>query len=130
MEKTEKIGKVTLNLEYYSGTDSYSDGDIEDRILEIVRAGGREDVLLDGTDWALLYHLSPIRENPRAIDPAETTAYITGKGFRATCCDSVEEALGKACARAEELGTFVFCAGSLYLATEALEVLGETNSCI
>lgn len=63
MEKTEKIGKVTLNLEYYSGTDSYSDGDIEDRILEIVRAGGREDVLLDGTDWALLYHLSPIREN-------------------------------------------------------------------
>ena len=74
------------------------------------------------------FFLSPIKENPRAIDPAVPAAYLTDKGYKAVCCGSVEEALEKSGARAEELGTFVFCAGSLYLATEALEVLGETNS--
>ena len=34
----EKIGGVTLNYQYYSGEDLYSDGDaIENRILEIVK---------------------------------------------------------------------------------------------
>ena len=32
-----EIGKVKLNLEYYEGQDLYSDGDIEDEILEIVK---------------------------------------------------------------------------------------------
>ena len=63
MKEIEKIGKVTLNKTFYSGTDTYSDGEIEDRLLEIVRKGGREDVLLDESEWALLYHLSPIRKN-------------------------------------------------------------------
>ena len=63
MKEIEKIGNVTLNKTFYSGTDTYSDGEIEDRLLDIVQKGGREDVLLDETDWALLYHLSPIREN-------------------------------------------------------------------
>ena len=63
MKEIEKIGNVKLNKTFYSGTDTYSDGEIEDRLLDIVQKGGREDVLLDETDWALLYHLSPIREN-------------------------------------------------------------------
>lgn len=62
MKEIEKIGKVTLNKTFYSGTDTYSDGAVEDRLLDIVQKGGREDVLLDETDWALLYHLSPIRK--------------------------------------------------------------------
>ena len=33
--KQEKIGSVTLNLTYYSGQDYYSDGDIEDEMLDI-----------------------------------------------------------------------------------------------
>ena len=31
----ETIGNVLLNLDYYDGEDAYSDGSIEDRLLEI-----------------------------------------------------------------------------------------------
>ena len=33
----ETIGNVLLNLDYYDGEDAYSDGSIEDRLLEIVK---------------------------------------------------------------------------------------------
>ena len=33
----EKIGNVILNLDYYSGKDLYSDGKVEDELLEIVK---------------------------------------------------------------------------------------------
>ncbi len=60
----EDTGKVKMNYTFYSGTDTYSDGAIEDRILEIARSGRDvEEELTGGNDWAVLYHLSPIREN-------------------------------------------------------------------
>lgn len=63
-QNVESIGKVTLNYQYYKGTDQYSDGDIEDTLLDIVRQNDSyEDVLARENEWALLYHLSPIREN-------------------------------------------------------------------
>ena len=34
---TEQIGNVTVNYEYYEGQDFYSDGDVEDEILDIVK---------------------------------------------------------------------------------------------
>ena len=53
---------ANLNLSYYSGRDQYSDGDIEDTILRLVRAGKNPG---DDGDRAfpVLYHLSPVREN-------------------------------------------------------------------
>ena len=33
----EYIGKVKLNYDFYSGDDSYSDGSIEDTLLDIVK---------------------------------------------------------------------------------------------
>ena len=61
----EKIGNVILDLSFYKGTDTYSDGEsVEDRILDIVKSG--EDIdrrLAEGSDWAELYHLSDIRKN-------------------------------------------------------------------
>lgn len=60
----EFTGKVTMNYSFYHGTDTYSDGDIEDRLLEIARSSKNyEEELLNENNWALLYHLSPIREN-------------------------------------------------------------------
>lgn len=61
----EKIGGVTLNYRFYRGTDTYRDGDAEDRILQIVRekADDAEEALTDGSSWPMLYHLSPVREN-------------------------------------------------------------------
>ena len=37
----EKIGNVTLNYQYYPGEDLYSDGTIEDELLEIVKNASR-----------------------------------------------------------------------------------------
>ena len=39
----EKIGDVILNYKYYSGKDLYSDGNIEDEILGIVKDASRVD---------------------------------------------------------------------------------------
>ena len=59
-----RIGKVKLNCDFYSGTDTYSDGDIENRLLDIVKSGkDLEEVLIEDTDWPVLYHLSDIRKN-------------------------------------------------------------------
>ncbi len=60
----EETGKVKMNYLYYHGTDEYTDGDVEDRLLEITRTKADfEEVLADESNWALLYHLSPMREN-------------------------------------------------------------------
>lgn len=60
----DEIGKVRLNYRFYKGDDQYSDGDVENALLRIVqRQGSYEEVLTQENDWALLYHLSPIREN-------------------------------------------------------------------
>lgn len=53
-----------LNLDYYNGNDLYSDGDIEDTILDIVKNNNDFTDILHNTDnWAILYHLTPVREN-------------------------------------------------------------------
>jgi SAM-dependent methyltransferase len=53
-----------LNLDFYSGTDYYSDGDIEDELLKIVKSGRDiDEVLANDNRWPILYHLSPIRQN-------------------------------------------------------------------
>ena len=62
----EYIGGVRLDYDYYSGVDLYSDGNIEDEILSIVQNYGEEDynrIIKDRKEWAILYHLSPIRKN-------------------------------------------------------------------
>jgi precorrin-6B methylase 2 len=53
-----------LNLQFYKGTDEYSDGDIEDELLAVVKENDSyEEFLKTRTEWPFLYHLSPIREN-------------------------------------------------------------------
>lgn len=62
----EIIGKVELNLDFYSGTDLYSDGEVEDEILEFVKTASEEaydNYIQESKKWAVLYHLSPIRQN-------------------------------------------------------------------
>lgn len=53
-----------LNLDYYTSKDYYSDGDIENELLDIVKSNVDIDEILSNDDrWPILYHLSPIREN-------------------------------------------------------------------
>lgn len=56
----EQIGKVILDLDKYPGEDIYSDGAVEDRLLNFVQNSGEESMY---DNWAYLYHLSPVREN-------------------------------------------------------------------
>ena len=66
MEKIENIGKVKLNLKYYGGKDLYSDGEIEDVLLNITEnyeESQFNDVIAQKKDWAVMYHLSHIRQN-------------------------------------------------------------------
>lgn len=66
-EKTiEKIGNITLNLKHYEGTDVYTDGDVEDELLAIVRDLSPVEypkVIEERGSWPILYHLSTLREN-------------------------------------------------------------------
>ncbi len=53
-----------FNLTFYSGTEYYSDGDIEDELLEIIKScRDMDEVLSSDKRWPILYHLSPIRQN-------------------------------------------------------------------
>jgi 2-polyprenyl-3-methyl-5-hydroxy-6-metoxy-1,4-benzoquinol methylase len=62
----EHIGKVTMNYDYYSGKDLYSDGDIEDTLLEIVKNHDKSEfpeIIAEKKSWPVLYHLSDVRTN-------------------------------------------------------------------
>lgn len=62
----EQVGNVVLNLEYYSGTDLYSDGNVEDHLLNIVKEHPQDDfnrVIAQNNSWPVLYHLSHMRTN-------------------------------------------------------------------
>lgn len=69
----EKIGNVTMNYEFYNGSDDYSDGDIENVLLDYVKScmdseGSSDydavmDILRKDNRWPVLYHLSPVRQN-------------------------------------------------------------------
>ena len=53
-----------LNLKFYKGEDLYSDGDVEDRILELCQSGRPfQEILMEDNDWPILYHLSDVRHN-------------------------------------------------------------------
>ena len=65
-ENRETIGKVVLDYTWYPGEDLYSDGEIEEKLLSIARNTPEEElnaVIAREKDWAVLYHMSHIREN-------------------------------------------------------------------
>ena len=66
MEKTKTIGKIILDERFYEGTDRYSDGDIENVLLEIAEKTPADElrkVTEESLNWPVLYNFSPFREN-------------------------------------------------------------------
>ena len=62
----ERIGQVSLNYEYYPGKDLYSDGQIEDDLLNIVKNTSKveyQGIIEESKSWPILYHLSQVRGN-------------------------------------------------------------------
>ena len=78
---------ATIDYSRYSGSDSYSDGDIENVITEHIKnaAGDPSAVLEHDTRWACFYHLSPIRGNILNWYPFNPGASVLeiGAGFGA-----------------------------------------------
>lgn len=93
MEK--KIGEVVLEYKYYPGKDYYSDGGIEDEMLDIVMNYEEADynsVITQKKSWPIMYHLSDKRENVLAsiaVDDKDMVLEI-GSG-----CGAVTGALTK-----------------------------------
>ena len=63
MADMEKVGKITLDYNAYSGTDLYSDGDVEDELLELAKSGQTYEEMMEAhCKWPVVYHFSPARE--------------------------------------------------------------------
>ncbi len=62
----EYIGKVRIDYNFYSGVDLYSDGKVEDDLLDIVQNHERSEynrIIAENGKWPMIYHLSHIRQN-------------------------------------------------------------------
>ena len=62
----QKIGSITIDDTYYPGRDLYSDGEIEDEMLDIAKnvpVSEYNRVIAERKSWAILYHFSNVREN-------------------------------------------------------------------
>lgn len=62
----ERIGNVILDDTHYPGEDLYSDGAVEEHILDLVRKYSESEyprVIAKEQDWAVMYHLAHEREN-------------------------------------------------------------------
>lgn len=94
----ELIGKIELNLDYYSGSDLYSDGKVEDELLEIVQnytEDEYDEIIAREKRWPILYHLSHIRQNIIEWFPFSKDARVLEIGAG---CGAITGALARNCA--------------------------------
>ena len=104
MQEEATIGKVRLSFRHYAGLDLYSDGGVENELLNIVRMyrpGEYQQIIEDKASWPILYHLSPERANivewipmngtEKVLEVGSGCGAITGmlsaKAGEVTCCD-------------------------------------------
>lgn len=76
LDRYETIGNVVLNYTYYQGEDLYTDGVIEDEMLQIAMNGGYEEHLKKDNRWPILYHFSDIRHNILDWYPMKSNASV------------------------------------------------------
>lgn len=92
-----QIGKVKLNYQFYQGSDQYSDGAIEDELLEMVKnETDVEKILRADNRWPVLYHLSPVRQNIVEWYPFEKEASVLEVGAG---CGAISGALCRSARR-------------------------------
>lgn len=55
---------MKINYDYYNGKDSYSDGEVENEIIEYAKKYKNEDEIFENDiRWPVFYHLTSIRKN-------------------------------------------------------------------
>lgn len=95
MSKYKNIGKVKLNLEFYSGKDIYSDGKIEEELLDIAENSIEEQfnsIIAERKDWSVMYHFSHIRQNIVSIAEIDKNMSVLEIG---SGCGAVTPAIAK-----------------------------------
>ncbi len=102
--KEEMIGCVRLDYSLYSGKDSYTDGSIEDELLNLVQqydCSQYMDYICKKNSWPLYYHLSlerhnilqwyEMKENASVLEIGSGCGAITGcllqKSLKVTCVE-------------------------------------------
>lgn len=58
-----KVKNIIVDLSYYHGNGEYSDGDVENEILNALKQGKADELLHSDNRWPVLYHLSSMRHN-------------------------------------------------------------------
>ncbi len=73
---------MKLNLKFYNGNDAYSDGDIEDKIIEYIKKypDNYEEAFKEDSSWPVFYHLSDMRKNVIRWYPFEKNSTILEVG--------------------------------------------------
>jgi len=56
---------MELNLKFYNGKDEYSDGDVEEKIINFIKKypNNYEKAFKEDSSWPVFYHLSNVRKN-------------------------------------------------------------------
>lgn len=91
----EKIGSVMMDFTYYQGKDLYSDGAIEDEMLDIAMNYSPEHfpkIIEEKKSWPIFYHLSPFRTNIIDWIPFKKTDRVLEIGAG---CGAITGALAK-----------------------------------
>ena len=73
---------MKINLDYYNGKDEYSDGDIENVIIDYINkySDDYEKAFEENSSWPVIYHLSNIRKNVVNWYPFEKDSTILEVG--------------------------------------------------
>ncbi len=73
---------MKLNLKFYKGKDEYSDGDIEDKIIEFIKKypDNYEKAFEEDSSWPVFYHLADRRKNVIRWYPFKKNASILEVG--------------------------------------------------
>lgn len=90
-----QIGKVKLDYQFYPGKDLYSDGEIEDKILSIVKNAAHVEypsIIEESRSWPILYHLSSLRGNIVDWLPIKSTDKVLEIG---SGCGAITEKLAE-----------------------------------
>ena len=109
--------KPIWNLDYYKNDDQYSDGDIEDRIVEIIAENEPEqytEAIDRDFSWPVYYHLTRTRRNLLSCDEfkPESDVLEIGCGFGAITgllCDKCKSVTAVELSQRRAMGALLRC---------------------
>ncbi len=125
----KKIGNIILDDTHYPGEDLYSDGAVEDRLLELARECAPEDynaAIARERDWAVMYHFArerenilswyPFREGAKILEVGSgcgaVTGALSGNAREVTCIDLSMKRSTINALRRKEAGGVRICVGN------------------